>query len=172
MSLDPQARHGAEALSSQAKRGVRPVPRPEKRAKSGRAISRGTELKRGSGPKASGPLGHASDEQKAKVDREGPRLDRSFAFVRELFGDQPLGITDPAHITPRPHGGCDSEHCVCPLPRLLHDLYDEGKLDLLPWLTEEEQAHAASHGGLLKALKRTTGERYVPATSPPESEGP
>jgi len=116
------------------------------------------------------PLGHASAEQKAKVECEGPRIDGSVLSTLQLlrldtlFGRtvDDLGPTDPAHITPRPHGGCDSEHCICPLPRRLHNLYDEGKLDLLPWLTLEEQAHAASHLGLLGALKRTTGEVYVP----------
>lgn len=126
-----------------------------------RSLSRGTELKRTSLPKRT-PFGHASDAQKAKVEREGARLGRAQPFMRELIGDEPLGEIDPAHITPRPHGGCDDEDCVCPLPRRLHDLYDEGKFDLLPYLTLAEQAHAASHLGLLGALKRTTGEIYLP----------
>lgn len=32
MSLNPNARHGAEALSRQAKRGVMPIPKPERRS--------------------------------------------------------------------------------------------------------------------------------------------
>lgn len=163
MSLNPNARHGAEALSHQAKAGVVPVERPKPREKVTSRLSRNSQMARKPSKLKKTALGHASEAQKAKVQREGPRLDRSLPFVRELFGDRPLGEIDPAHIAPRPQGGCDSEHCICPLPRLLHELYDEGKLDLLPWLTKEEQAHAALHLGLQAAIKRTTGERYVPA---------
>lgn len=163
MTLSPYLRLGNDALSHQAKRGVTPIEKPVKRERSKRGLARRTELKQGTTRLKKTPLGHASAEQKAKVEREGPRLDYSVIEIRALVGlGIDLGPTDPAHITPRPHGGCDSEHCICPLPRRLHNLYDEGKLDLLPWLTLEEQAHAASHLGLLGAVKRTTGEVYVP----------
>lgn len=99
------------------------------------------------------PLGHASPEQKAKVAREGARL----SFFDEPWDTMP----DAAHVTPRAIGGCDNELCVIGLHRKQHKLYDEDKLDILPYLTLEEQAHAVSHLGILGALKRTTGDNYV-----------
>lgn len=73
---------------------------------------------------------------------------------------------DPAHVTPRGLGGCDDPLCCVPLCRTAkggcHRDYDDGKLDLLPKLAYDEQAHAASHLGLLGALRRTTGDRYEP----------
>jgi hypothetical protein len=155
------------------KRGVLPIERPAPREKAPRELKR-SRMKRRPSKLKRGPVGHASPEQKAKVDREGPRVDRSCLSSLQLlqidsfFGHtvDELGPTDPAHITPRPHGGCDDELCVCPLPRRVHDLYDEGKFDLLPYLTLEEQAHAVSHLGILGALKRTTGEDYAPETGP------
>lgn len=149
------------SLSNQAKAGVAPIDKPERRKKSPKGLSR-TQMERKPSRLKRGPVGYASPEQKAKVEREGPRLDLSVAEIHALVGLVDLGPTDPAHIVPRTQGGCDSEHCICPLPRLLHDLYDDGKLDLLPWLTLEEQAHAASHAGLLGALKRTSTDTYVP----------
>lgn len=106
---------------------------------------------KGSRPRKRTTLGHASAQQKAKVAREGARIAAPSS-----------GPVDPAHITPRTQGGCDHEDCVCGLPRRLHERYDEGKLDILPYLTRAEQAHAAGHLGLLGALRRTTGEDYVP----------
>lgn len=153
------------------KDGVMPISKPEKRPKSHKGLSRSSQMERKPSKLRKSPLGHASAEQKAKVEREGPRLDWTVRFSPELhvlilerlpYGVTTLGSTDPAHITPRTQGGCDSEHCICPLPRVLHDLYDEGKLDLLPWLTLEEQSHAVKHLGILGALKRTTGENYIP----------
>lgn len=74
---------------------------------------------------------------------------------------------DPAHITDRAQGGCNDPLCCVPLCRTAtgggcHRAYDEGKLDLLPKLAHDEQAHAAGHLGLLGALRRTTGDRYEP----------
>lgn len=96
----------------------------------------------------------ASKEQKAKVEREGARVPYSHEWT---------GPIDAAHVVPRSLGGCDHPDCVVGLERAVHRAYDEGHVDLLPYLTLEEQAHAASHLGLLGALRRTTGDRYVPA---------
>lgn len=124
-------------------------------------IERRTGLRRGPGPKRKG-FTPASPEQKAKVEREGARIDYSMIEVQALVDLGDLGPIDPAHIVSRHQGGCNGEACVVGLPRALHRLYDKGKLDLLPWLTLEEQAHAVSHLGILGALKRTTGDNYVP----------
>lgn len=116
-----------------------------------------------------GPVGHASAEQKEKLAREGgSRIPISHTLIEgffegDLYGGPTEGLfLDPAHIVPRPHGGCDHEDCVIPLLRFQHEAYDRGELDVLPYLRLEEQAHAASHLGILGALKRTTGENYIP----------
>ena len=158
--------------SDQAKSGVLPVERPAPREKKPGGLKR-SEMKRKPSRLKRGPAGHASAEQRAKVEREGARIDMSVLsslqlLVLDTAARQTvlgLGPVDPAHIVPRTQGGCDHEDCVCPLPRRLHQAYDEGKLDILPYLTLAEQAHAASHIGLLGALKRTTGEAYVPESA-------
>lgn len=66
---------------------------------------------------------------------------------------------DPAHIIDKSLGGCGHEDCVMPLCRAHHRDYDEGRLDVLPYLTLPEQAHAAGHIGLARAIWRTTNER-------------
>jgi hypothetical protein len=117
-------------------------------------LTRRTPLKRGPSRLKRSPLGHASPEQRAKIEREGVRLESPISIPGEAV--------DPAHIVPRGGGGCDHEDCVIGLLRADHRAYDHGLLDILPHLTLAEQAHAASHVGLLKALKLTTGENYVP----------
>jgi hypothetical protein len=117
------------------------------------------QLARTSGPARITPLTRgaftpASEEQKAKVRRDGSRV-----LVDPEFHDEPI---DAAHIVSRALGGCDNEDCICPLPRHIHRLYDRGEFDLLPHLSLAEQAHAAGHLGLLGALKRTTGDTYIP----------
>lgn len=163
MSLSPHLRLANDALSHQAKAGVTPIAKLEKRVKSSKGLSRKSQMERGPSKLKQTPLGHASVEQKEKALREGPRLDASTVDVIALgLGFFDLGPVDPAHTIDRTLGGCDDEACTCPLPRRLHDLYDEKKLDLLPVLTLDEQAHAVKHVGILGALKRLTGETYVP----------
>ena len=116
-------------------------------------LQRRTPLARAGGPKRRTPLGHASPGQKAKVEREGARL--------EPFAPPPYEVVDAAHVTPRAIGGCDHEDCVIGLRRADHRMYDAGRLDILPYLTLAEQAHAVSHLGILGALRRTTGDNYV-----------
>ena len=67
---------------------------------------------------------------------------------------------DPAHVIPRGMGGCDHEDCIVPLCRGCHRMYDEGRKDILPLLSKAEQAHAASHLGLIGALQRITNQRW------------
>lgn len=66
---------------------------------------------------------------------------------------------DPAHVIDKSLGGCQEVDCVVPLCRPCHRSYDEGGLDLLPYLDLSEQGHAAGHVGLARALWRTTNER-------------
>jgi hypothetical protein len=55
---------------------------------------------------------------------------------------------DPAHLWPRGKGGCDDPLCVIPLCRTCHQLFDEGRLELLPKLIDKgywvEMAHPIS----------------------------
>ena len=153
MTISPHLHRGGEALSHQVPKGG-PIEKPAKREKAPSRLSRKSEMTRRPSRLHKTPLGHASAEQKAKVEREGPRLETLISI--------PAEEVDPAHIVPRGIGGCDHEDCVIGLKRADHRAYDRGEVDILPHLTLEEQAHTVSHLGILGALKRTTGERYVP----------
>ena len=134
------------------KNGVYPVEKPQKREKAAKGLKR-SQMERRPSKLKRGPLGHASEAQKAKVRAQGCRIS---AWTFES------GAIHPAHVVDRGIGGCDDELCVIGLRADLHREYDAGELDILPYLTLEEQAHAVSHLGILGALKRTTGEQYVP----------
>lgn len=139
--------------SSEAKSNVTPIVRLEKKPKAANGLKR-SQMERKPSTLKQTPLGHASVEQKEKVLREGLRFE-----TKDVFDD---GRLEPAHIVPRPHGGCDHKDCVCPLTHLQHERYDRGELSILEHLTLAEQSHAVGHIGILGALKRTTGETYVP----------
>jgi hypothetical protein len=67
---------------------------------------------------------------------------------------------DPAHLIPRSLGGCGDPFCVVPLCRGCHRAYDQGRLDLLPYLEPAWRswlAHAVGHVGLIGALRRIGG---------------
>jgi hypothetical protein len=69
---------------------------------------------------------------------------------------------DPAHLVPRPLGGCDDPLCVVALCRIHHRAYDRGALDLVPYLEPRYRAgaaHAVAHLGLVGALRRLSGRR-------------
>jgi hypothetical protein len=155
VTLSPHLKRGGESLSHQINKG-QPIVKPERRKQGPKGLAR-AQMERKPSRLKRGPVGHASAEQKAKVLREGRRMETPDRFD--------AGRLEPAHITPRPHGGCDHEHCIVPLTHFQHERYDRGELDILPHLTLDEQAHAAGHLGLLGALKRTTGDNYIPGRS-------
>lgn len=97
----------------------------------------------------------ASKEQRAKVTAEGCRLHGRFC-----------GQADPAHVVPRSLGGCDHPDCVVPLCREMHRRYDSRQMDLLPYLSKAEQAHAVGHLGVLRALNRITNVDWVERFGP------
>ena len=75
---------------------------------------------------------------------------------------------DPAHLIPRSLGGCGDRLCVVPLCRRCHRAYDQGRLDLLPYLEpgwRAQLAHAVGHVGLIGALRRISYGRHLPAGS-------
>lgn len=97
-------------------------------------------------------------EPRAKVEAEG--------MCRVCWAPDP----DAAHIIPRsrvtPGIGEDPRN-ICPLCRQHHRAYDrqngnEPQLDLLPYLTNEEQGYAVSLVGLFNALHRITGMHWSP----------
>jgi hypothetical protein len=76
---------------------------------------------------------------------------------------------DPAHIIPRSRigaqRGAEAPENILPLCRTCHDLYDMGRLDLRPFLTEAEWAHARLLVGEGEAERRLS-----PSTFRQESE--
>lgn len=74
---------------------------------------------------------------------------------------------DPAHVLPRGvlTAGQDDERAVIPLCRLHHSLFEEGKLDALPFLEphwRDVLAFAVERYGLLRTLEQVTGLRWTP----------
>jgi hypothetical protein len=75
---------------------------------------------------------------------------------------------DPAHLVPRTMGGCDHPLCVVALCRSHHRAYDQGRLDLVPYLEPRYRAqvtHAVVHVGLIGALRRLSGRRAAAGES-------
>lgn len=102
------------------------------------------------------PLAAASEEQRRKVAGRGC-----------LVCGRSNGV-DPAHLVPRSRGGCDHPDCVVPLCRRCHRAFDDGRLDLLPYVEPRhriELAHALSHLALLELLERLTAERWAPVAA-------
>lgn len=102
------------------------------------------------------PISPASPAQRAKV-RDLPCLvcgrDRYEAAIH------------PAHLASRPQGGGDDPLDVVPLCAEHHRLFDDGRLSILEHLEpryRDEVAQAVRHMGLIGALHRLTGDRYVP----------
>lgn len=111
-------------------------------------------------PRAQRPISPASTAQRLK---------------RDLGACIVTGATtnvDPAHLCPRGKGGCDDPLCVVPLARDVHRAFDDGQVDLMPYLCSSdytaELQHALGHyrGNLLALLQRLTGTRWVPAMHP------
>lgn len=69
---------------------------------------------------------------------------------------------EAAHTIGRKHddkSGIVNPLDIVPLCREHHLQYDGRRLDLLPYLTYEEQARAVSHVGLVGAYRRLSNER-------------
>lgn len=177
------------------KSGVMPIEKPErkekaprrplkavseKRAQSGEPIglkrtelSRVSERKREEKPQAistltrSTPLGHCTDEQKARVAEAACAVCRGHA-----------GFCTPAHVVPRGHPkmsdeAADDPRAVVPLCLSCHREFDEGAIDLTAYLEpayRDSQEWAAGAVGLASALRSITGQRDA-ATPSPQPEG-
>jgi hypothetical protein len=84
------------------------------------------------------------------------------------------GPCDFAHLTPRALGGCGDPLCGVPLTRDEHRAFDDGKLDIQPFLIAngywDEIAHmiGAHHMSPIAVVQRLTGERWAPETNASE----
>lgn len=102
------------------------------------------------------PISPASPAQRAKVTDAGGCL---------VCGNE---LVDPAHLIDRSllGEGQDDPRAVVALCRLDHRLYDEGQLDLLPYLWPRyavELAFAVERFNLIPTLRRVTNRRdWVP----------
>jgi hypothetical protein len=104
----------------------------------------------------------ASDAQRKKVEH------RACIVCRKS------GPCDPAHLIDRslaPVEMADDARAVvplCPGPNGCHRQYDEEMLDLIPYLEpnfREEVAFAVEQVGIMRALRRLSGDRWVPVTT-------
>lgn len=86
------------------------------------------------------------------------------------IGERCHGRVEAAHVIGRKHDEPIDELAprvvlyvhpddVVPLCTRHHRLYDAHDLDICPYLSLAEQARAALHVGLVRALARTTGHR-------------
>jgi hypothetical protein len=126
------------------------------------AVERGEQpRRRRSSFRRKGGFTPASPAQRKKVKRQGCRITGEHG-----------GHVHPAHVCDRGLGGCEHEDCVIGLRADYHRLYDMQKIDVLPHLTKEEQAHLVSHVGLISALEQSTGERWAPVESSLERDYP
>jgi hypothetical protein len=152
-----------------------------------KALERGTSFEN---PRSE--LRQVSEKRQAKNVREGkpankPSLKDGNGFgaspaQRAKVADMPCIVTgaegiegaivDPAHLWPRSMGGCSDPLCVVPLRRDIHDLFEDGKFDLYPYLTparhsdawKAELIHALEHAdmSMTRLLHELTGERHLP----------
>jgi len=115
--------------------------------------------KRRQQPPRRGGISPASDAQRAKIQGQdcivigcaNPAADPMHVMDRSLGSE---GQDDPLAVV----GGC----------RVHHDLYDTGKLDLLPHLEKgarKELAFAVERFGMLAVLRRVTCQRWGPMAS-------
>lgn len=116
-------------------------------------------LKRTASKRRASSFTPASKEQRAKV-------------AERVSIISATGPCDPCHLVPRSHGGCDHPDCVIPLTREEHRAFDDGTLDILPYLIAHsmwaELGHAITehHYDPIRLAERCTGVRFVERTSP------
>jgi hypothetical protein len=118
----------------------------------GDGLKRRTPLRSVTPAKARSGFTPASPAQRAKV--------KGRACI--VCSDWPC---HPAHVIDRSIGGTDDPRDVVPLCPQCHRSYDDGELSILEFLEphwRDELARAVELVGLLRALQRCTGERYVP----------
>lgn len=125
-------------------------------------LERRTPLKRGKQAPSRAAISPATRAQREKA---------KVCIVTGVHRDEGW-VVDPAHLASRAHGGCDDPLCVVGLRREIHEAFDRGAFDLLPYLLAHrmvpELCHALAHyhGDLLGLAARLCGERaFVPERS-------
>jgi hypothetical protein len=111
-------------------------------------MKRGSKLKRT-------PLGRCTPEQRERIESQ----------VCIVCGEW-FDACEPAHVVPRGHPkmsavSADDVRAVVPLCHADHRLFDEGKIDLLPYLEpawRDSQEWAAGAVGLATAMRSITGD--------------
>lgn len=112
-------------------------------------------MKRGPSKLKKSPLGYCTPEQKERC------AERVCLVCGEWFGR-----CQPAHLVPRGHPklssvSADDVRAVVPLCPADHRLFDEGKIDLLPYIEptwRDSQEWAAGAVGLVSASRSIRGE--------------
>lgn len=151
----------AERRERRETRRATEPPRPEDIAREARRKARETRRQTRVPPKRAAPsvatkrrpISEASPEQRAAIKARPCLVDASHR-----------GKSHPAHLIPRGllTEGQEDARAVVPLCPTCHHLYDEGGLDLLPFLEPRariELAFAVERFGLLSTLRRVTNER-------------
>jgi hypothetical protein len=108
-------------------------------------------LKRSAPKKRSRGVSPASPAQREKI------KDRACIVCRSTH-------VHPAHLIDRSIGGDDDARAVVPLCPNCHRQYDEGTLDLLPYLEphwRDEAAYAVQLIGLSRAYRRISNETRI-----------
>jgi hypothetical protein len=166
LTISPHLRLGNDALSSQAKADVVPIDKPERRKKGPKGLAR-TQMERKPSRLKKTPLGHCTDEQRARVAGQ----------VCIVCGKH-FNECHPAHVIPRGHPkmsqmAADDVRAIVPLCLYHHWDYDHDLLDLLPYLEpawRDSQEWAAGAVGLATAFRVITGERpEALPESPPDT---
>lgn len=67
---------------------------------------------------------------------------------------------EAAHVVPRSLGGGQGADATVPLCRTCHRNYDAFRLDLIPYLTKDEQAEAVRVLGIERARRRLAPSAY------------
>jgi hypothetical protein len=139
---EKQTRFEASLVEAREKREKR---RPGRRPQAG--------LKRTPSKLAKSPLGHCTPAQRERVRGKPCLCCGGSAYV------------DPAHLIDRgtAPSAADNPRAVVPLCRWCHQSFDDGDLDLSPWLEpryREEVAWAVEAVGLFAALRRITKRRW------------
>lgn len=168
MTPSPHLRIGNDALSQEAKAGVTPIEKPAPRQKATKGLTRTKRMARGASKLKQTPLGHCTPEQKE-------RCSNQVCIVCGRF----FNLCEPSHVVPRGHPkmsaiAADDVRAVvplCPGTDGCHRLFDEDRIDLLPFLEpawRDSQEWAAGAVGLATAYRSITGERLDRTTQPSE----
>lgn len=116
-------------------------------------------------------FGRSSGPKRSSVSRRSKAISPATPAQRERVAEKACLVCashpcDPVHLIDRSLASAagDDTRMVVPLCRLCHRDYDDGDLDLLPYLEphwRDAQACAVEAVGLFRALKRTTKSTWI-----------